>query len=80
MIREIKIGEAYQTVRVFDSMRSGDIVKVPYEKGRYDVMRTEASQRNKYARLEGKLKNKMDIMFRVSIVQYPGYITIMRVK
>lgn len=80
MIREIRINEPYQPVRIFDSMRAGDIVKVPYEKGRYDGLRTEASRRNKYARLEKKLKNKMDIMFRVSIVLYPGYITIMRVK
>lgn len=80
MIREIKIDENYQTVRVFDSMKVGDIVTVPFDESRYSGIKTEASRRNKYARLEKKLKCGMDKMFHVSKMEYPGYITIMRAK
>ena len=80
MIREIKIDENYQTVRVFDSMKVGDIVKVPYSESRHHGIKTEQTRRNNKARLVKKSKSKMDIMFRVSKVEYPGYSTIMRVK
>ena len=80
MVREIKVDESYQTTKVFDEMKVGDISKVPYDKNRHTGIKSEASRRNRDARLIKKLKNKMDIRFRVSSVEYPGYSTIMRVK
>ena len=32
MVREITVDENYQTVRLFDEMKKGDIYKVPYDK------------------------------------------------
>ena len=73
MIREIVIDENYQTVRLFDSIEKGDIYKVPYDKKRHNGIKLEASRRNRDLRLMGKLKNKMDVKYRVSATEYPGY-------
>lgn len=80
MVKEIKVDANYQTTKVFDEMRVGDVCKVPFDKSRHTGIKMEASRRNRDARLIKKLKNKMDIRFRVSSVEYPGYSTIMRVK
>lgn len=80
MIKEVIVDDNYQTTKVFDEMKVGDICKVPYERSRHNYIKSEASRRNRDARLIKKLKNKMDIRFRVSSVEYPGYSTIMRVK
>ena len=80
MIREIKIDESYQTTKVFDSMKVGDMVKIPYDKKRHIGIKSEQVRRNRDARLLKKLNGKMDIMYRVSEKEYPGFTTIMRVK
>lgn len=80
MIREIVIDENYQTVRLFDSIEKGDIYKVPYDKKRHNGIKLEASRRNRDLRLMGKLKNKMDVKYRVSAIEYPGYTSIMCIK
>ena len=80
MIREIVIDENYQTVRLFDSIEKGDSYKVPYDKKRHNGIKLEASRRNRDLRLMGKLKNKMDVKYRVSAIEYPGYTSIMCIK
>lgn len=80
MIREIAVDEHYTHVGVFDQMKRGDVVKVPYEKKRYSAIRAEKSRRNREARLTGELMNNMDLKFRVSATENPGYITIFRIK
>ena len=80
MIREIVIDENYQTVRLFDSIEKGDIYKAPYDKKRHNGIKLEASRRNRDLRLMGKLKNKMDVKYRVSAIEYPGYTSIMCIK
>ena len=80
MIREIAVDENYQTVRLFDSIEKGDIYKVPYDKKRHNGIKLEASRRNRDLRLMGKLKHKMDVKYRVSATEYPGYTSIMCIK
>lgn len=60
MVREITVDENYQTVRLFDAMKKGDIYKVPYDKKRHIGIKLEASRRNRDLRLIGTLKNKME--------------------
>lgn len=80
MVREITIDENYSHVGVFNSMKKGDIVKVPFDKARYSAIRTEASRRNYIDRATGKLKNLLEASYRVSVRENPGYITIMKMK
>lgn len=80
MIREITVDENYQTVRLFDSMKKGDICKVPYDAKRHAGIKLEAARRNREARLLGKLKGKMDIKYRVSYTEYPGFTAIICLK
>lgn len=80
MIKEIVIDESYRTASLFDSMRKGDVYKVPYDKSRNNGIRTEAARRNREARLTGELKSKMDLKYRVSEMEYPGYTAIIRLK
>lgn len=80
MIKEIEINESYQTVRLFDAMKKGDVYKVPYDKKRHSGIKLEASRRNRDLRLIGILKNKMDVKYRVSATEYPGYTSIMCIK
>lgn len=80
MIKEIVIDEIYRTASLFDSMNEGDIYMVPYDKSRSNGIRTEAARRNREARLTGVLKSKIDLMFRVSETERPGYTTIIRLK
>lgn len=80
MIKEIAVDESYQTTRLFDCMRTGDIFKVPYDKSRHSGIKMEALRRNRDARLTGRLEGKLDIMFRVSETESPGYTTIIRLK
>lgn len=74
------IDESYRTVSLFDSMKKGDVYKVPYDKSRSCGIRTEAARRNRDARLTGELKSRMDLKFRTSEVENPGYTTIIRLK
>lgn len=80
MIKEVLINDDYRVVDIFDNMKVGDIYKVPYDESRYNSIRLEAVRRNKYARLEKKLKSRMDIMYRVSKIEYPGFIAVIRLK
>ena len=58
MVREITVDENYQTVRLFDEMKKGDIYKVPYDKKRHNGIKLEASRRNRDLRLIGTLKKQ----------------------
>lgn len=80
MIKEIVIDENYSHVGLFDSMKKGDIYKVPYEKKRLSGIRAEQYRKNRDARLTGELKTSMDTKFRVSASESPGYISIIRLK
>lgn len=80
MITEITIDESYHTTRLFDGMKTGDIYKVPFDRSRHNGIKMEASRRNRDARLTGVLQGKLDIMFRVSETESPGYSTIIRLK
>lgn len=80
MIKEIMIDENYTHVGLFDSMKKGDVYKVTFEKKRYNGIRAEASRRNSTGRLLGELKTSMDVKFRVSATEYPGYISIICIK
>lgn len=80
MVREIIVDENYQTVRLFDAMKKGDIYKVPYDKKRHNGIKLEASRRNRDLRLIGILKNKMDVKYRVSATEYPGFSAIICLK
>lgn len=80
MIKEIVIDESYKTVNLFDSIKVGDIYKIPYDKSRHSGIKTEAARRNRDARLEKKLKSKMDLMYRVSETEYPGFTSVIRLK
>jgi hypothetical protein len=80
MIKEITVDENYQTARLFDEMKIGDIYKVPFDKSRHAGIKSEASRRNRDARLLKKLRGKMDIMYRVSETENPGFTSIIRIK
>lgn len=80
MIREITIDENYKTVRLFDEMKKGDIYKVPYDKKRHLGIKLEAARKNKEARLLGIIKSKLEIRYRVSSTEYPGYTAIICLK
>lgn len=80
MEKEITIDENYQTTRLFDNIKVGDIFKVPFDKSRHTGIKSEAARRNRDARLTKELMGKMDIKFRVSETEYPGFTSIMRLK
>lgn len=80
MEKEIVIDENYQTTKLFDMMKVGDIYKVPFEKSRHNGIKSEAVRRNREARLVNKLKSNIDLMFRVSETVNPGYTSIIRLK
>jgi len=80
MVKEIVIDESYQTTKVFDAMKVGDIYNIPYDKSRHIGIKSEAARRNREARLTNKLKAKIDLMFRVSKTEYTGYTSVIRLK
>lgn len=80
MVKEIVIDESYQTTKVFDAMKVGDIYNIPYDKSRHIGIKSEAARRNREARLTNKLKAKIDLMFRVSKIEYTGYTSVIRLK
>lgn len=80
MVKEIVIDESYKTVNLFDSMKVGDIYKVPYDKSRHTGIKSEAARRNRDARLRKELKSKIDLKYRVSEAEHPGYTSIIRLK
>lgn len=80
MIREIIVDKNYQTSKMFGEMKKGDIFKVPYAESRHRTLRREAARQNREARLTGELKSKIDLKFRVSETEYPGFTTIIRLK
>ncbi|WP_459186703.1 hypothetical protein ACGE0T_11000 [Parabacteroides sp. APC149_11_2_Y6] len=80
MEKEITIDENYQTTRLFDNIKVGDIFKVPFDKSRHTGIKSEAARRNKEARLTKELKGRMDIKFRISETEYPGFTSIIRLK
>lgn len=80
MEKEIVIDKSYQTTKLFDSMKVGDILKIPFDKRRHSGIKTEAARRNRDARLTKELKGRLDIRYRVSEIEHPGFTSIMRVK
>lgn len=80
MIRTYEIDENYKTVRVFDEIEQGDIALIPFNKNRHLGIRSEAGRRNRDLRLIGVLKNKMDVKYRVSSTEYPGYTAVFCIK
>ncbi|WP_071146718.1 hypothetical protein [Bacteroides ihuae] len=80
MEKVIEITDEYTTVGIFNQMRVGDLLKVPYDDSRYSGIKSEAARRNRDARLKKELKNKLDIKYRVSRVEHPGYISIIKLK
>lgn len=80
MEKVIEITGDYTTVGVFDQMKVGDLYKVPFDKSRHSGIKTEASRRNRDARLTKELKSGLDIKFRVSEFEHPGYTSIIRLK
>ena len=80
MIKEIKVDENYQTTKLFDSIKVGDIYRIPFEDSRHTGIKMEAARRNKEARLTKKLKGKVDIMYRVSKTDCPGFSSLIRLK
>ena len=74
MEKEIVIDENYRTTKVFDEMRVGDV------DSRHSGIKSEAARRNKVARLTKKLKGKIDLMYRVSKEEHPGFSSIIRLK
>lgn len=54
MEKEIVIDESYQTTKLFDKIRVGDIFKVPFDKSRHAGIKSEAARRN---RMRGLQKN-----------------------
>ena len=80
MEKEITIDENYQTTRLFDNIKVGDIFKVPFDKSRHTGIKSEAARRNKEARLTKELKGRMDIKYRISETEYPGFTSIIRLK
>lgn len=80
MIKEIVIDKNYTSIGLFRQMKPGDIFKVPFEPSRHCTLQSEASRQNRYARLTGELQSKLDLKFRVSETEYPGFTTIIRLK
>ena len=80
MIKEIVIDENYTSVGLFGQMKPGDIFKVPFDSSRHCAILSEASRQNRYARIRGELKSKIDMKFRVSSRENPGFTTIIRLK
>ena len=80
MIKEIVIDKNYTSTGLFRQMKPGDIFKVPFEPSRHCTLQSEASRQNRYARLTGELQSKLDLKFRVSETEYPGFTTIIRLK
>lgn len=80
MEKEIIVDEKYRTTKLFDMMKVGDIYKVPFDESRHTGIKSEAVRRNREARLVNKLKANMDLMFRVSKTEHPGYTSIIRLK
>lgn len=80
MIKEVEINEGFQPTKVFDGLRVGDMIKIPYDKGRHASIRSIASRKNRDERLMKNLKGKMDRMYAVSKEEFPGYTTILKIK
>ena len=47
MVKEITVDENYQTVKLFDAMKKGDIYKVTYDKKRPNGIQLEASRQKR---------------------------------
>lgn len=77
---EIKIDENYRCVKLFESIKKGEVYLIPFEQSRHNGIKTEAVRQNREARLKKELKGKMDIKYRVSYVEYPGYTALIRIK
>lgn len=80
MIRTYEIDENYKTVKVFDEIEKGDVALIPFDKKRHLGLRLEACRRNKDLRLIGVLKSKMDVRYRVSYKEYPGFSAVFCIK
>lgn len=80
MEKEIVIDENYQTTKLFDNIKVGDIFKVPFDESRHSGIKSEAARRNRDERLEKKLKGRIDLRYRVSKAVYPGFTSIIRLK
>lgn len=47
MIKEIKVDENYQTTKLFDSIKVGDIYRIPFEDSRHTGIKMEAPEETK---------------------------------
>lgn len=80
MEKVIEVKDGFTITGMFDRMQIGDIYKIPYNKSRHSGIKSEAARRNRDARLIKELQNRMDLRFRVSEVEYPGYTSVIRLK
>ncbi|WP_106827694.1 hypothetical protein [Parabacteroides pacaensis] len=80
MEKIIEIKEGFTITEMFDRMKVGDLFKIPYDKSRHSGIKSEAARRNRDARLTKELKSKMDLKFRVSEIEHPGYTSVIRIK
>lgn len=76
-----KIVEKEITIeKMFESMKAGDIYKVPYEKSRHNAIRAECSRQHRYARERGVKVTSLTPVFRVSARENKGYTTIIKLR
>ena len=80
MEKIIEIKEGFTITEMFDRMKAGDLFKIPYDKSRHSGIKSEAARRNRDARLTKELQGKMDLKFRVSEIEHPGYTSVIRIK
>jgi len=80
MVKEITISDSFKITSLFDNLKIGETAKVPFDKSRHSGIKSEAARRNRDARLTKLLKSKIDLMFRVSETEYPGYTSVIRLK
>lgn len=80
MEKVIDISNGFSPVKMFNQMKVGDIYKIPYDDSRHNGIKSEAARRNRDARLMGKLKGRIDLIYRVSTAEYPGYTSVIKLK
>lgn len=80
MEKVIEFTDEVKTVELFNQMKVGVIYRTPFAENRFNGIKSEASRRNKEARIAGKLKSQMDLMYRISTIHPRGYISIIKLK
>lgn len=80
MEKVIELTEGCTITGIFDQMKVGDLFKIPFDESRYTGIKSEAARRNRDARLTKELKSGLDIKYRVSKVEHPGFTSVIRIK